>query len=164
MSALLRLIHSASLLAGLPDDCRTATPGRNREVEKSCQGRFGSRSGAFRGALRATSVHFALSPEDAAPVLVLGQGHSAFDTNPHALPRLGIPGKELFQERHGVSVSASTLRRISASEGLLIIHNSRPNGPATPAKGIIRACSTAARVSAHQCTVYADEVHGTPDR
>jgi hypothetical protein len=37
-------------------------------------------------------------------------------------------------------------------------------GPTDGDEGIICDCSTAARVSAHQCTVYADEDHGTPDR
>ena len=163
MSALLRLIHGASLLAGLSDDCRTANA-QPEQPTGEFRGVSARDSGPFCAGLGATVVHLPLSPENAAPILVVGDGHPAFDANPHPLPRLGIPGKELLQERHGVSVSTSTLRRISAPEGLLNVQNSAFQSPRTAAEGIIRDCSTAARVSAHQCTVYVDEDHGTPDR
>jgi hypothetical protein len=54
--------------------------------------------GLFGSGWRAASVHFPLGPEDAAPILMLGDGHSAFNADSDALPGLGIAGKQLFQE------------------------------------------------------------------
>jgi hypothetical protein len=75
-------------------------------------------SGAFRGSLR-SSFHLALGPQNAAPFLVLGDGHAALDADPHSLAGFSIAGKELFQNGHRYSVSDFYLRRISGSEGLL---------------------------------------------
>jgi hypothetical protein len=38
-----------------------------------------------------------LGSQDAAPFLVLGDGHPAFDANPNTNPRLGLSGEELLQ-------------------------------------------------------------------
>lgn len=101
MSALLRLIHNApcsqtygSIVAqhgpaGVPEQA-------DRQIRRrSGSGAFGSRLGA--------GFHFALGPQNAAPLFVFGDRHSALDADPNARARLGILGKQLFQKRHGVS-------------------------------------------------------------
>jgi len=99
MSALLRLIHNAPLLAGFvrtivaqPEPAGTLDCGSQRGRAQA------GGSGLFCGGRRTASIHFALGPEDAAPVLVLGDRHSAFDADSHPLPGLGVAGKQLFQE------------------------------------------------------------------
>ena len=99
MSARLRLIHNAPLLAGF---VRTIVAQHGPAGVPDCGPQRGWAqavgSGLFGGGGRTARVHFALGPEDTAPVLVLGDGHSAFDADSHALPWLGVAGKQLFQE------------------------------------------------------------------
>src|SRR4051812_1762012 len=47
--------------------------------------------------------HLALRAQDAAPFLVLGHGHSAFDADAHALSWLGLPREQLAENRHVAS-------------------------------------------------------------
>jgi hypothetical protein len=61
-------------------------------------------SGALgRIRLRRAGIPFALRPENAAPVLVVGNGHSALDTDANPLTGFGLAGKQLFQNGHGFS-------------------------------------------------------------
>ena len=62
-------------------------------------------SGAFRkGAALPTfalpSLALPLGPQNAAPLLVLGDRHAALDADSHPGPGGGISGKELFQKGH----------------------------------------------------------------
>jgi hypothetical protein len=45
-------------------------------------------------------VHFLLCPENAAPVLVLGNGHPAFNANAYPLAGFGLAGKQLLEKGH----------------------------------------------------------------
>src|SRR4051794_28795195 len=52
-------------------------------------------------------VDFLLSPEDAAPVLVLRDGHAAFDAHAHTLHGLGLLGKQLLENGHDALLDMS---------------------------------------------------------
>ena len=99
MSARLRLIHNAPLLAAF---VRTIVAqhgaGRSADWGQSEGGPGARESGLLGGGWRTARIHFALGSEDAAPVLVLRDGHAAFDADSDALPGLGIAGKQLFQK------------------------------------------------------------------
>src|SRR6476469_5414895 len=47
-------------------------------------------------------VHLLLGPVNAAPVLVLGHGHPAFDAHPHASLGVGLLREQLLEESHAL--------------------------------------------------------------
>ncbi len=47
--------------------------------------------------------HFLLTPQDAAPVLVIGDGHPTLDADANSLFRRGFLEQKLLQEGHGRS-------------------------------------------------------------
>ena len=55
------------------------------------------RSGALLGFLTAVLL---LSAQDTAPILVLGDGHPAFDAYPHPLTGFGLTGEQFLKNRH----------------------------------------------------------------
>jgi hypothetical protein len=89
VSALLRLIHRCLLLAKL----RALSHGRDGAARQKPTLR------PFFGDGARSRLALALRPENAAPLLVLGNRHPALDTDPHPLPGL-VPRKELFQNGH----------------------------------------------------------------
>ena len=90
VSALLRLIHRCLLLAKL----RALSHGRDRAAQQKPTLR------SFFGGGARPRLALALSPQNAAPLLVLGNRHPALDADSHPLPGLGVPRKELFQNGH----------------------------------------------------------------
>src|SRR5262245_45575097 len=46
------------------------------------------------------AIDFLLRPENAAPVLVIGDRHATLDANPDPLARLGFLGEELLEQGH----------------------------------------------------------------
>ena len=99
MSALLRLIHNAPCSQILSERLSHSTGRPARPTGCQREGGAGAcGSGLFGGGRCAASIHFTLGSEDAAPVLVLRDGHSAFDADSDALPGLGIAGKQFFQK------------------------------------------------------------------
>ena len=85
-----------------PSNCRTgphnpatqeapATRPQRAVVRRSLGNRLGAlglRRGVAGGGR--PRIPLALGPQDAAPLLVLGYRHPAFDADAHALPRFGI--------------------------------------------------------------------------
>jgi hypothetical protein len=109
-----------------PEHCRTvATAEMRRRTDQGVRASMSEggnrlpratrnyqRSGLFRGRLGA-GVHLALSAEDAAPFLVFGDRHPAFNANSDSRTGLSIAGKQLLQNGHGCSEFVdSNLRRI----------------------------------------------------
>jgi hypothetical protein len=78
-----------------------------------CHRALPSRAPAFRDArrdcepslpFRLPSLHLRLPSTDRAPVLVISDGHAAFDTDPHALRGLcGVRREEALEKRHSGS-------------------------------------------------------------
>ena len=83
------------------EHCRTVRrPPEARPWAKTLRER--PSSGALRCPLCA-GVHLALGSENAAPFLVLGDRHAAFDADSDPLARLAIAGKQLLQDGHECS-------------------------------------------------------------
>jgi hypothetical protein len=63
------------------------------QLSVTASGRLGSLCGRL-------PIVLLLRPQDAAPLLVIGDRHSALDAHANALAGLGFPGEELLPQRH----------------------------------------------------------------
>jgi hypothetical protein len=101
VSALLRLIHTASCSQGLTD-VLSHEDGRGGPVRLWPEHKTGA-SGPVWGTLRA-SLHLTLGSQDAAPVFMFGDWHAALYADSDPLGRLGVSGKQLLEDRHACSL------------------------------------------------------------